>query len=118
MITKFIVSASLLITALVSNVIIANALQPKKVPRLGILSARSPGHLEIFDAFHQTLRDLGYVAGKNIFVEYRFAEDKYDRLPALMAELVNLEPDVIFTHTTPGALAAKKATTTIPIVIR
>jgi putative tryptophan/tyrosine transport system substrate-binding protein len=117
MITKFIVSASLLITALVSNVIIANALQPKKVPRLGILSARSPGHLEIFDAFHQTLRDLGYVEGKNIFVEYRFAEDKYDRLPALMAELVNLEPDVIFTHTTPGALAAKKATTTIPIVI-
>lgn len=117
MITKFIVSASLLITALVSNVIIANALQPKKVPRLGILSARSPGHLDIFDAFHQTLRDLGYVEGKNIFVEYRFAEDKYDRLPALMAELVNLEPDVIFTHTTPGALAAKKATTTIPIVI-
>ena len=90
---------------------------PKKLPRVGILSARSPGHLDIFDAFHQALRRLGYVEGKNIVFEYRFAEDNYDRLPALMAELVSLEPDVIFTHTTPGALAAKKATTTIPIVI-
>jgi putative tryptophan/tyrosine transport system substrate-binding protein len=93
------------------------AQQPKKLPRLGILSARSPGHLDIFDAFHQALRGLGYMEGINIAFEYRFAEDKYDRLPALMAELVSLEPDVIFTHTTPGALAAKKATTTIPIVI-
>jgi putative tryptophan/tyrosine transport system substrate-binding protein len=114
---RFIVSASLLVAALVSDVVIANALQPKKVPRLGILSARSPGQLDIFDAFHQAFRDLGYVEGKNITVEYRFAEDKYDRLPALTAELVSLEPDVIFTHTTPCALAAKKATTTIPIVI-
>lgn len=88
-----------------------------RAPKLGILSARSPGHLDIFDALHQALRGLGYVEGKNIIVEYRFAEDKYDRLPALMAELVSLEPDVIFTHTTPGALAAKKATATIPIVI-
>ena len=114
---RFIVSTSLLVAALVSDVVIADALQPKKVPRLGILSARSPGHLDIFDAFHQALRDLGYVEGKNIAFEYRFAEDKYDRLPALMAGLVSVEPDVIFTHTTPGALAAKKATTTIPIVI-
>jgi putative tryptophan/tyrosine transport system substrate-binding protein len=90
---------------------------PRKLSRVGILSARSPGHLDIFDAFHQALRGLGYVEGKNIAFEYRFAEDNYDRLPALMADLVSLEPDVIFTHTTPGALAAKKATTTIPIVI-
>jgi putative tryptophan/tyrosine transport system substrate-binding protein len=114
---KFIIFTSLLVAALVSDVIMANALQPKKVPRLGILSVRSPGHLDIFDSFHQALHDLGYVAGENIAVEYRFAEDKYDRLPALMAESVSLEPDVILTHTTPGALAAKKATTTIPIVI-
>ena len=93
------------------------AQQPKKLPRLGILSARSAGHLDIFDAFHHALRGLGYVEGKNIAFEYRFAEDNYDRLPVLMADLVSLEPDVIFTHTTPGALAAKKATTTIPIVI-
>jgi putative tryptophan/tyrosine transport system substrate-binding protein len=115
--TRLIVSVSVLLAALVSHVVIADALQPKKVPRLGILSARAPGHLDIFDAFHQTLRELGYVEGKNLTVEYRFAEGKYDRLPALMAELVSLEPDVIFTHTTPGALAAKKGTTTIPIVV-
>ena len=91
--------------------------QQAKIPRIGILSTRSPGPLDIFDAFHQGLRDLGYVEGKNIIIEYRFAEEKYDRLPALMAELMSLNPDVILTHTTPGALAAKRATTTIPIVI-
>jgi putative tryptophan/tyrosine transport system substrate-binding protein len=93
------------------------AQQSRKLPRLAILSARSPGPLEIFDAFHQRLRDLGYIEGKNIIIEYRFAEEKYDRLPALMAELMSLKPDVIFTHTTPGAIAARKATTTIPVVI-
>jgi ABC-type uncharacterized transport system substrate-binding protein len=93
------------------------AQQANKVPRLAILSARSPGPLDIFDAFHQRLRELGYVEGKNIIIEYRFAEEKYDKLQALMAELMSFKPDVIFTHTTPGALAAKKATTTIPIVI-
>jgi putative tryptophan/tyrosine transport system substrate-binding protein len=91
--------------------------QQAKIPRIGILSARSPGPLEIFDAFHQGLHNLGYVEGKNIIIEYRFAEEKYDRLPTLMADLMSLKPDVILTHTTPGALAAKKATTTIPIVI-
>jgi len=93
------------------------AQQSKKVPRLAILSARSPGPLDIFDGFHQKLRDLGYVEGKNIIIEYRFAEEKYERLPPLMAELMSSKPDVIFTHTTPGAMAAKKATTTIPVVI-
>jgi putative tryptophan/tyrosine transport system substrate-binding protein len=93
------------------------AAQHVKIPRIGILSARSPGPLDIFDAFHQGLHNLGYVEGKNIILEYRFAEEKYDRLPALMAELISLKPDVILTHTTPGALAAKKATTTIPIVV-
>jgi putative ABC transport system substrate-binding protein len=57
------------------------------------------------------------VEGKNIVIEYRFAEQKYGRLSALMAELISLKPDVILTHTTPGVLAAKRATKTIPIVI-
>jgi putative tryptophan/tyrosine transport system substrate-binding protein len=82
--------------------------QQGKIPRLAILSSRSPGPLEIFDALQQGLRKLGYVEGKNIITEYRFAEEKYDRLPALMAELMSFNPDVIFTHTTPGALAARK----------
>ena len=67
--------------------------QQAKIPRIGILSARSPGPLEIFDAFHQGLHNLGYVEGKNIIIEYRFAEEKYDRLPALMADLMSLKPE-------------------------
>src|SRR5687768_7017146 len=91
--------------------------QPKKVPRLGILSARSPGPLEIFDAFRQGLRDHGYVEGENILVDYRFAHEQYDRLPSLAADLIKSKPDMIFTHSTPGVLAAKNATRTIPIVV-
>jgi putative ABC transport system substrate-binding protein len=83
----------------------------------GILSARSPGPSEIFDAFIQGLRDHGYTVEKNIIIEYRFANEKYNRLPSLIADLMNFRPDVIFTHTTPGVLAAKRATKTIPIVI-
>jgi putative ABC transport system substrate-binding protein len=112
--TKILFYALSAIFVVISHVVEA---QQPKIPRIGILSIRSPGALDIFDAFHQGLRNLGYVEGKNIITDYRFAEEKYDRLPALMAELVSLKPDVILTHTTPGALAAKKATTTIPIVI-
>jgi putative ABC transport system substrate-binding protein len=63
------------------------------------------------------MRNLGYAEGKNIIIEYRYAEWKLDRLPGLASELVNLKPELIVTYTTPGALAAKQATTTIPIVI-
>jgi putative tryptophan/tyrosine transport system substrate-binding protein len=63
------------------------------------------------------LRDLGYVEGKNIVIEYRSAEGNYDRLPELAAELVRLKPDVLVTSATPATLAAKQATTTIPIVM-
>jgi putative tryptophan/tyrosine transport system substrate-binding protein len=111
--TKILISVLPAIILVVSHIAAAHA----KIPRIGILSARSPSPLDIFDAFHQGLYNLGYVEGKNVTIEYRFAEEKYDRLPALMAELISLKPDVILTHTTPGALAAKKAATTIPIVI-
>ncbi len=108
---------SLIVLALAS-VHHAEAQQPKKVPRIGYMAAgsRSSDSFRI-EAFRQGLRDLGYVEGKNILIDYRFAEGKYDRFSDLAAELVSLKSDVIFTHTTPGALAAKKATTTIPIVI-
>ena len=69
------------------------------------------------DAFRAGLRDLGYVEGKNIVIEYRFAQGKYDRLPELAAELVRLKVDVIVTHSGPGALAAKQATATNPIPV-
>jgi putative ABC transport system substrate-binding protein len=69
------------------------------------------------DAFRQGLRDLGWIEGRNIAIEFRFAEGKTDRLPALAADLVRLKVDVLVTSTTPAALAAKHATSTIPIVI-
>ena len=68
-------------------------------------------------AFRQGLRDLGYVEGHNITVAYRYAEGHRDRLAALAAELVRLTPNVLWTHSTPAALAAKQATSTIPIVL-
>jgi putative tryptophan/tyrosine transport system substrate-binding protein len=68
------------------------------------------------DALRAGLRDLGYVEGDNLSIDFRWAEGRYDRLPALAAELVRLKVDVIVTATTPATLAAKQATTTIPIV--
>ncbi len=94
-----------------------DAQQAGKVPRIAILSIARPGPRATIDALRQGLRDLGYIEGQNIIIEYRFAERKYDRLPRLAAELVSLNPDVIITSTTPGVRAAKKATTSIPIVV-
>lgn len=89
------------------------------IPRIGVLSPASPppAPSPSLDAFRQGLRDLGYVEGQTILLEYRYADWQLDRLPALAAELVQRTPNVIFTYTTPGALAAKQATTTIPIVV-
>ena len=70
-----------------------------------------------FDALRKSLRQLGYEEGKNIAIHYRWAEGRYDRLPELAAELVKLDLDVIVTHSTPGARAAKQATSKIPIVM-
>jgi len=70
-----------------------------------------------FDTLRAGLRELGYVEGQNLIIESRWAEDQYDRLPELAAELVRLDVDILITHGTPGTLAAKSATTTIPIVM-
>ena len=89
-----------------------------KVARIGYLGLVSASwHTPRVTAFRAGLRDLGYVEGKDIVIEFRWAEGRYDRLPALAAELVRLNVDVIVTHAVPGALAAKQATSTIPIVI-
>ena len=96
----------------------ADAQQPTKVPRIGYLDGVSlsavAGRIE---AFRQGLRELGYVEGKNITIEWRSAEGKPDRLPALAAELVRLEVDVIVTGGATVTHAAKEATITIPIVM-
>ena len=107
----------LLATVLLPSVSPARAQQPAKSPRIGFLVAPTRSFLSArVAAFQQGLRELGYVEGKNVIIEYRYAEGKLDLLPALASELVQLKVDVIVTSATPGGLAAKNATSTIPIV--
>ncbi len=91
--------------------------QPAKIHRIGFLGAESAsGYTSRVNALRAGLRELGYVEGKNIAIEFRWADGKTDRLPELAAELVRLNVDVLVTHAVPGTRAAKQATTTIPIV--
>ena len=111
-------SAVLILTVLVLTCSPAEAQQPAKIPRIGYLTGATPsGQAARIEAFRQGLRELGYVEGKNIFVEYRYAEEKLDRLPTLLVELVRLKVDAIVTAGPPGTRAAKEATVTIPIVM-
>jgi putative ABC transport system substrate-binding protein len=92
--------------------------QAGKMPRIGYLGYSSPAlEAHLVGAFRQGLRDAGYIEGQNFAIEYRSAEGKLERLPALSAELVALKVEVIVTLATSGALAAKQATTTIPVVV-
>jgi len=96
----------------------SRAQQPAKVARIGFLGANSASSwASRLESFWLGLRELGYVEGKNIVIEFRWADEQYDRLPALAAELVRLKVDILVTYGTPGTLAAKRATTTIPIVM-
>ena len=96
----------------------AASAQANKLARVGFLGSESAApYARNIDALRAGLRELGYVEGKNLAFEYRWAEGKNERLPALAAELVRLKVDVLVTHGTPGTLAAKQATTTIPIVM-
>jgi putative ABC transport system substrate-binding protein len=93
------------------------AQQAKKIPRIGYLSATSPSAEPArTDAFRQGLRELGYIEGQNIVIEWRSAEGKLERLPDLAAELVRLKVDVIFVRSTAAVQTAKNATTTVPVV--
>ena len=105
-----------LIIAVLGGAAIAEAQQLKKIPRIGVLfiGGRNQPHLE---AFKQGLRERGYTEGKNIVLEYRYAEGKEDRLPELAAELVYLKVDVIVVTADVSAQAAQQATKTIPIVV-
>jgi putative tryptophan/tyrosine transport system substrate-binding protein len=97
---------------------VAEAQQAGKVPRIGFLDNSTASSTAVFlEAFRQELRKLGWIEGKNIAIEYRFAEQKLERLPELAAELVRLKVDLILVASAPSALAAKRATTTIPIVM-
>jgi putative tryptophan/tyrosine transport system substrate-binding protein len=109
----FLLAASILIC-----VHLAEAQQPGKIPRIGYLdNSTASGRAGLLEAFWQEMRKLGWIEGKNITIEYRFAEQKRDRLPKLAADLVRLKVDLIVVTSGPPALAAKGATTTIPIVM-
>jgi len=98
--------------------VVAEAQQPLKIPRIGYLAAPSLSAVVVrIEAFRQGLRELGYVEGKNIVIEWRSAEEKLDRLSALAAELVRLKVDVIVTGGPTATRSAKEATSTIPIVM-
>ncbi len=109
---------SVIAFVLVMTGAVAQAQQPAKIPRIGFLSAASPSAIAArVEAFRQGLDELGYVEGKNIVIEYRYAEGKRDRLPALAGELVRLKVDVIVTAGGGATPAARGATVTIPIVM-
>ncbi len=96
----------------------ADAQPAGKVYRIGYLQTSTrEQQLHLIKAFEDGLRDLGYVVGQNVVIEYRFAEAKLERLPVLAADLVRLKVDVIVTGVNSNTAAAKQATTTIPIVM-
>jgi putative tryptophan/tyrosine transport system substrate-binding protein len=109
----------LLATLFLANVSLADAQQAGKVSRIGFLdNSTASGSAVLVEAFRQELSKLGWIEGKNLTIEYRFAEQKGERLPELTADLVRLKVDLIVASGgTPSSLAAKSATTTIPIVM-
>jgi putative ABC transport system substrate-binding protein len=115
---KAVVPSILVAVVLLAVAIIADAQQLSKVARIGFLdNSTASGMAVLLDAFRQELSKLGWIEGKNISIEYRFTEGKTERLPELTAEFVRLKVDLIVTTGDPPASAAKKATTTIPIVM-
>jgi len=110
----FVVLATLFLT----TVSLGEAPQPGKIARIGILEARDPSDRpQVWAVFRQGLRDLGYIEGKNIVLEYRYAEGNIQRLPELAADLVRLKVDIIVASDFQPALAARKISTTTPIVM-
>jgi len=112
------VSSVLIVAVMLAAGVFAQAQQPAKIPRVGYLATNSLSVISRrVEAFRQGLRELGYIEGKNIVIEWRFAEEKPDRLPALAAELTRLKVDIIVTAGPAVTRAAKEATVTIPIVM-
>jgi putative ABC transport system substrate-binding protein len=106
---------SLLATLMLSPIYLARAQQPPKIPRIGFLTTAAGDPSA--EAFREGLRELGYVEGRNIVIEYRYAEGRTESLSELAEELVRLKVDVIVTTATEPSLAAQRATRTIPIVM-
>jgi putative ABC transport system substrate-binding protein len=103
------------VLSVMSTPLAADAQPARKVPHIGVLQPAAPPE-PLVEAFREGLRDLGYVEGRDIVLEFRWAEGRLDRFPELATDLVRLRVDVIHTLSTPAAIAARHATTTIPIV--
>ena len=112
-------AALLLIGFVFGTIFVAEAQQPKTIPRIGYLRVVGVPSLPgpNVDAFRRGLRDLGYIEGQNIVIEFRYAEGNRERIPALVAELVQLKVDVLVSGDDPAIRAAKQASNTIPIVM-
>src|SRR5262245_34393810 len=109
---------ALLVGLVVASVHLAEAQPARKMARIGfLLSGSLSGNRDRVEVVRQGLRELGYTEGKDIIIEYRYADNKFDRLPELAEELVRLRVEVIFAWTGPAVQAAKSATKTIPIVM-
>ena len=106
-----------LLAVLLLAIASAAGAQPSRKVRIGYLSGNPPSDTQdALAGFRSKLRDLGYVEGNNLLMDVRYADGRYDRLPDLAADLVRLKVDLIFSYGTPGSLAAKNTTNTIPIV--
>ena len=107
----------LLIGFVLASIHFAEAQQPGKSAEIGFLGGSSASvHSALLETFRRSLRELGYVEGKNIAIQYRYAEAKFERLPDLADELAGLKVDVLIASSTPAAIAAKNATSSIPII--
>jgi putative tryptophan/tyrosine transport system substrate-binding protein len=107
-----------LVVTLMACGAVAQAQQPKRIPKIGLLSASTPSAVASrIEAFRQGLRELRYAEGDNIVIEYRYGEGKLDRIPPLAVELVRINVDVIVTNGPTDTRAARQATTTLPIVM-
>jgi putative ABC transport system substrate-binding protein len=108
----------ILVLAVIAAPLAAEAQQTGKVHRIGFLGNTTAAlEANLVGPFREGLRDLGYVEGRNILIEYRWVEGQYERLPALIGELIAQKVDVIVTAGTPATLAVKKATTSVPLVM-
>ena len=97
--------------------LVVRAQQPGRLPKIGFLGANTASaQREFTDAFVQRLRELGWIEGRNVAIEYRWAEGRFDRSPAIIAELLGLKIDIIVTHATGNVVAAMQATSSTPIV--
>ena len=113
---KVSVLSILFVVVLLAFGVIAQAQQPARMYKIGWLGIGSPSSVSWYEDFWRAFGELGYVEGKNIGFEYRSADHRFERLPALADEVVLLGVDILLTRGTPEALALKNATTTIPIV--